>query len=314
MSTISLLSPLNLNDEKRKFFADETYSPQFIYNESVDPEVLKKWGVPKDYLVDLAKKLLQQRTELAVHRLAVEPAVIRQRAELLMKKIGITEPIQVTFDPQKVTRCSVKGSQIIFKDPPEFESTLEVEATFNHELQTHLLRNLNQKKQGWKLDRENHDHQILRTEEGLAVLHSALAFEDKLLWRPASYYVAVWLGMQFGFRDMFNELRKIGFDDSFAWKLCIRIKRGLTDTSRPGGNTKDLCYLEGALQMWKWLIDEQNSPTDLYIGKVYIEELQDKLKQMRTHDVYLPTFYTDIPLYRQHIAEIGKRNFFEEVK
>ena len=312
MSTISLLAPLNLAEEKKQFFASDSYNPQFRYTQSVDPELLKKWGLPKPELVSLAKRILIERKDLFVNRLAVDPQILRQKAESLITAIGITEPIEISFDPTKVTRCSVKGTQIVFRDPSEFESIHEVEATFNHEFQTHLLRNLNQKKQGWKLDREHHDHQILRTEEGLAVLHSALAFTDVLLWRPASYYVAVWLGMQFSFRQMFNELKSLGFDDSFAWKLCIRIKRGLADTAQPGGNTKDLCYLDGALQMWQWLTQPQNKPTDLYIGKVYIEELDEKLTQLQTTDVYLPTFFADMNTYRQKISEIGKRNFFEE--
>ncbi|MBW7944039.1 DUF1704 domain-containing protein [Patescibacteria group bacterium] len=312
MSTISMLSPLNLNEEKRKFFEDPTYNPQFTYTQTVEPQALRKWGEPQSTVVELAHKILRQRPNLLTHRMPVEPRVLRQKGEVLFRQIGITEHIEILFDPQKVTRCSVKGTQIIFRDPPEFESVQEIEATFNHEVQTHLLRNLNQKKQGWKLDRENHDHQILRTEEGLAVLHSTLALEEPLLWRPAAYYIAVWLGLQYGFSQMFAELKSLGFDDSFAWRLCIRIKRGLTDTSQSGGNTKDLCYLEGALQMWQWLTDPSHNPADLYIGKVYIEELEHKLKEVRTKHVYLPTFYSDLEAYKQQIATIGKQNFFEE--
>lgn len=312
MSIVSLLNPINLAEEKQSFFASTTYNPQFVYQSAIDETLLKKWGDPKTEVVALAKKILESRPDLLTQRVPVDKAVLESYGTELFTRIGITEHVEIVFDPNKVTRCSVKGTQVIFRDPPEFDSHDEMEATFNHEVQTHLLRNLNQKKQGWKLDREHHDHQILRTEEGLAVLHSALALQEKLIWRAAAYYLAVSLGMQMDFRQMYNALRSMGFDESFAWRLSIRVKRGLNDCSLPGGNTKDLCYLEGALQMYRWISDPNNDPRSLYIGKVYIEELDEKLKQMTTQDVYFPTFFADIDQYRQQIRHIGDVNFFGE--
>jgi len=312
MSIISLISPMNLEEEKRKFILDQTYNPQFVYEHSFDDSLLRKWGEPQEKIVSLARKIMAKRANLLTNRVVIDPRILVNMAKKVFEDVGITESIEITFDPQKVTRCSVKGTQIIFRDPTEFESTQEIQATFNHELQTHLLRNLNQMKQGWKLNREKFDGQILRTEEGLAVLHSTIALEEKLLWRPSAYYVAVWLGIQMGFSAMFAELLKMGFNEDFAWRLTIRVKRGLTDTSLPGGNSKDICYLEGALQMWRWLGDENHNPRHLYIGKVFIEELDEKLKLMATRDIYLPIFYKDIPSYRKQIQRIGAENFFEE--
>jgi hypothetical protein len=35
------------------------------------------------------------------------------------------------------------------------------------------------------------------------------------------------------------------------WKQCLRVKRGVIDTSQPGGFYKDQAYLRGAAQILK---------------------------------------------------------------
>jgi len=266
MSVIQKLTPLNLNDEKEKFFADFTYNPQFSYAEVVTSAELIRWGAPKSKLIEFSRAALQQRPSLKIVRHPVENSFITDHCRQVIAEIGITEEIEVVFEKQKVTRCSVSGQKISFKDPAEFTDLQELEGTLNHELQTHLLRNLNQQKQDWKLDRATYDAQILRTEEGLAVLHSLLPLKDQTIWRPCAYYLAVALAQENGLADMFAELVQFGFDHQFAWKLCTRTKRGQSDTSQPGGNTKDLCYLEGVIQMWRWIKDPENDPRQLYFG------------------------------------------------
>lgn len=313
MSLVSQLHPLNLSGEKQRFFANPTTDPQFEYASDIDQNLLQKWGLPQPKYVAYALKLLDRKADLRIPRVPYQNAVVAQACQTVIDEIGIAEKIEIMFETSKATRCSVSGLRIIFKDSPDFASDAELQNTINHEIQTHLLRNLNQKKQGWKLNRALYDDKIMRTEEGLAELHSFLNDPAELLWRPAAYYVAVDLGMRLGFKDMFTELISLGFDQEFAWRLALRVKRGLTDTSRPGGNTKDLCYLEGAVQMWQWLSQPENNPQDLYLGKIFIEELAEKKSQIITHEVYLPLFMKDLEKYRQLIVEIGQKNTFAEV-
>lgn len=310
MSRVRHLAPLNLDHAKQLFFTDINKSPQFTYAQPVDSAELRHWGEPQPAFVQLATQILAKRPNLISHRQVVPPATISTQVQQLISQVGVTEPISIEFDAQKLTRCSVHGQRIIFRDPPEFESTAELSATLNHEVQTHLWRNLNQKKQGWQLDRFRNDHLLLRTEEGLAVLHSAMVMPDPLLWRAAAYYLAVAWGTELGFSQLFQQLRQYGFDSQFAWRLSARVKRGLTDTSQPGGNSKDLCYLEGAVQMWRWLIQPEHDPRHLYVGKVYLEELEEKLSQVTTTQVYRPTFLADLESYRHQLARVGERNGF----
>jgi hypothetical protein len=307
------MTPTNLVAEKARFFNDPAYDPVFTYQEDFDRQVLTKWGQPQPQFVTYALSQLKKKGDLKPQRHPLQNQVVETACRELLTQIGVTEPIEVIFQKDKATRCSISGLQIIFQDQPQFESDEALASTLNHEVQTHLLRNLNQKKQGWKLDRIHFDHLLLRTEEGLAVLHSMLGNDQETLWRPCAYYVAVDLGQKLGFRAMFNRLQELGFDNEWAWKLCVRAKRGIVDASQPGGNTKDLCYLEGAVQMWQWLNDDQNQPSDMYLGKIYIEELEAKKQQLTTTDVYLPLFMKDQNQYRHHIQQIGDYNQFQEI-
>lgn len=48
------------------------------------------------------------------------------------------------------------------------------------------------------------------------------------------------------FVEIFNALEKYIQDPDRRWKYVLRVKRGLNDTSQPGGFYKDQCYLRGA--------------------------------------------------------------------
>ncbi len=50
-----------------------------------------------------------------------------------------------------------------------------------------------------------------------------------------------------GFVDLFNDIEKYIDDKMSRWKFVLRVKRGLMDTSEPGGLYKDQVYLEGAV-------------------------------------------------------------------
>ena len=53
------------------------------------------------------------------------------------------------------------------------------------------------------------------------------------------------------FVDLFNDIQKYIDDKKSRWKFVLRVKRGLLDTSEPGGLYKDQVYLEGAVSILK---------------------------------------------------------------
>jgi hypothetical protein len=63
--------------------------------------------------------------------------------------------------------------------------------------------------------------------------------------------------------------------------MCIRVKRGLTDTSVPGAFSKDQVYFRGVVSMLDWLEKNDYDARPLYLGKIATQDLA-KAKSMST--------------------------------
>ena len=114
------------------------------------------------------------------------------------------------------------------------------------------------------------------TEEGLAWINALYntALEKKFkpfLYKYALYYYSSYLASKMSFVELYNALEKYVDNPKRRWKAVLRVKRGMEDTSQPGGLYKDQVYLEGA---WKILKQRKNIDFRLlYGGKINVEDL-----------------------------------------
>jgi hypothetical protein len=181
-----------------------------------------------------------------------------------------------------------------------------------HELETHVLRLHNNLLQPWATQIFP-DNTIRRTEEGLANLHTFLFREDKMLRKSFCSYVATWVAQHGSFRDVYETLRSYNFEEGTSWNVAVKVKRGLQDTSQPGGLTKEVCYLEGTLQIWDWICNQKNDPHQLYLGRIGIEQIAELAPQARHQNLLFPSFFDDMEVYYAKIAEIGTVNNFAKL-
>jgi len=91
----------------------------------------------------------------------------------------------------------------------------------------------------------------------------------------------------------------------------LRVKRGLTDTSQPGGLYKDQVYLEGALKLL-----ENRNDIDwhlFYSAKFNIEDLKRPklMKKLKKENIVLPKFVEDQEDYKKRLDVIAKHNFID---
>ena len=146
----------------------------------------------------------------------------------------------------------------------------ELERLLIHEIMTHVWRSENAKFQKSPLFLHGFPS-YMTTEEGLAILN-----EMKLDLCPPSQFqkyclrlIGAWMLQDYGFWDVFSFAVKY-LDEYSAFDFTSRLKRGLIDTSVPGGFSKDHIYLSGYLDLQELDI---NSLKLLYIGKVGIQHL-----------------------------------------
>jgi hypothetical protein len=89
------------------------------------------------------------------------------------------------------------------------------------------------------------------------------------------------------------------------------VKRGLNDTSQPGGLYKDQVYLEGALKLLEHrkTIDWQG----FYSAKLNIEDLERPkiMKNLKKKNIVLPKFVEKAEEYVQCLDVIAKHNFID---
>lgn len=99
------------------------------------------------------------------------------------------------------------------------------------------------------------------------------------------------------FVELFNDIECYIDDKLSRFHYVIRVKRGLEDTSVPGGYYKDQVYLEGAVQI---LQDRKNLDFHgLCCGKISLEDLRKPhiAKKLKKENITIPPFMLDMERY-----------------
>ncbi len=323
MTFIQRLLPTNLEAEKKKFFFDPLYNPQFTYKDPVTLQELQRYGSVSTEYIEIAKKVLDfaeknnlspalEKTEEKEEFLGKDE--VEKIVFAFLEQEGLSKLITVQFTRSVVARTSMYKNTLIIRLPVEYTRSGLLGMLY-HEIGTHQFRSMNDRQQLWRTKAKElklKPHYL--TEEGLAVLHSQIPKNNRLLVYQAINYLAVAFAHGHSFSQVNEMLKEHVLDRDRRFDTCVRVKRGIADTSKPGTFPKDQIYFAGALEVWKWLKKRDFDPTDLYNGKIAMEDT-DMLKPLSTViPLLLPTFIRENPAqYKKNIMEIGKVNFFDKV-
>jgi hypothetical protein len=194
---------------------------------------------------------------------------------------------KLVFANQRLARMSVLRERIVIRRDLKITATA-LRALLAHEVQAHYLRSYNQR---WQTFPHLKHSQYLRTEEGLATLLDNFYKTKPDFSNVCRQYLGVAQAQTSSFAELFAWRRQFaphGFNH--VWLSCVRLKRGLQDTSQPGGFTKDLVYLEGLIQVLEYLTEPGNDVKDLYLGKIDISQLPAIKAQAVTDNLVYPEF------------------------
>ncbi|MEA3357501.1 MAG: DUF1704 domain-containing protein [Patescibacteria group bacterium] len=170
-------------------------------------------------------------------------------------------------------RTAVKTRRIMVD--PEIKITAEkLRKTIVHEVATHALRGHNGFATGFEVFGKPNLPEYLDDEEGLAFYNEekfgVLRATD--LKRRAAQVYSIYLGQSMSFRRTHNALSAV-YPKKTAFNIVLRVKRGLSDTSKPGCHFKDATYLRGFLRIRKKLSDDAVSYRNMYAGKLPMKYL-----------------------------------------
>ena len=165
-----------------------------------------------------------------------------------------------------------------------------------HEIETHVFRLENGRGQRYKIF-EIGSAGYGTTEEGLAVYNSQLLhlpLGEKILW-PAINVIAVYLARKLSFAELFQYLlATYQLSDEQAWKVCVKVKRGLWDTEQKAAFTKDILYYLGQAEIQEYVRQYGKAAlAKLYVGKISISDLALITDVKLRPPQYLPALYKE---------------------
>lgn len=117
---------------------------------------------------------------------------------------------------------------------------------------------------------------------------------------------------QMSFVDLFNDIKKYIDEKHSRWKFVLRVKRGLMDTSEPGGLYKDQVYLEGAVNILR-----ERRTLDFHglcCGKISMEDMKRLAaqKKLKKEIIKIPPFMRDMDQFMKALDIIAKVNHIDE--
>ena len=131
------------------------------------------------------------------------------------------------------------------------------------------------------------------------------------LYRSAINYYTAYMASKMGFVELFNDISRYIDDEMSRWKFVLRVKRGVQDTSEPGGLYKDQVYLEGAIEI---LRERHTIDFDgLYCGKLSLEDMKRPkiFNNFKKEKNLMPPFMDDMKEYMRALDIIAACNHVE---
>lgn len=315
-SLAAALYPINFIEEKRKFFDNPNYNPQFIYKvdrNQID-SIRKEFSLLKfsadDYLGSLYEAQISKFLTICkfVDSIGQNPELFSSTS------LELYPIVDSSLDQQDLSISKYSSKSLDFLHLEEiidmiknysqkFEFPVNVEVTeqnlnsirvttgyriiiprnikrrrssvlkmLRHEIDVHLRRYYNGSNTNLKILKLG-TAGYLKTEEGLAILMSKDA-DPNVLRNTKLLQYAIELSQKCGFREIYDQLLELDLTKNFSWNLCYRVKRGLSDSSRLGGYTKDQYY-----NYYKYVNSEQAKYEDyleiVFIGKSDYQTLKN---------------------------------------
>jgi uncharacterized protein (TIGR02421 family) len=259
-------------------------------------EAVRLHGIPDEETVAEAYRILEESLgeENVFPEETVSPRQMAREIEEALAGAGIEW--RVSISRSIIPKITVSGSRrTVYINSRIYYTPQEVRRLKVHEVEVHIYRGGNGSLQPYRLFAEG-TAGYNATEEGLAIaaeeITGCLEHDRRQMKLYAGRAVAAALSGDSSFYEVFTELARF-FPDRIAYRLVERVKRGMRDTSGPGGLTKGYHYIRGWLDV-KRFIAGGGDWNVLYSGKIgvgdagTVKELMDRGELNRP--AYLPGF------------------------
>ena len=233
------------------------------------------FGEATELLKDDALNYLAERPASFPEEKATISADRAQKAfEQFFKDSGLSH-WRVKQKKEMVSDCVAgKKNTFFIREDVKFTET-RLKMVIAHELETHVFTAENGKLQPYYVFQRGTGG-YLTTQEGLAIYNQEKAVDhvtEKHFWN-AALVVAIHKAQDGSFREVYECMKELGYNDEKSFQFALKSKRGLEDTSQPGAFTKDLIYFRGK-RMVETFVEDGGDLKRLYIGKIDLPSLEE---------------------------------------
>lgn len=240
---------------------------------------IKVFGIPKAATIEDAKSILKKviDKEDPEEELTINYRKAKKIIEKTLTKLNLVG-WKVKLREQYTSSIKSPEKTVYLSRNREF-SEYGLRKLILHEIGVHVLRAQNGNEQIFPFIFGENDLNSLLLEEGLAIyiqkMNDLMPYRS---WRSicANVIAIDMLIKKKSFKEIFNHLLTLGFNEEFSWAKCVRIFRG-------GGLTKDYMYLEGYNLVKAYKGDVE----DIFIARVPIEKIE-WTKENLNSPKYLP--------------------------
>ncbi|MBT3865130.1 DUF1704 domain-containing protein [Candidatus Peregrinibacteria bacterium] len=250
-------------------------------------------SVDTDKFTEKSKRLFGETTPELVaecERLLLETKKFQKPEKEDIKAEKAKEEFEKVFKKYKLDNWKVRIKDEMVADCVAGKNNrlfIRKEATFSeprlknlivHEIETHILTAENGKNQPFELfNRGLADYLI--TQEGLAIYNVTKQVNDTIndSYKTIALIIAIETAMYSSFVEVFEKVLSYGIPIDDAFRVALKVKRGLGDTSKPGAFTKDLIYYKGYKEIVEY-VENGGRIKDLYIGKLNHNDVETARK------------------------------------
>lgn len=261
---------------------------EFLENIKDDTTQVYTNGKPDEKMVAIAKISIP-KTKTERQKKVISPKDAKKAFLEYLLGYGIRD-WKVKIKKKMVAKSNVESSKktVFIKDKKY--SLREINNLLAHEIDVHVIRSVNgEKNKNVLFSLGTADY--LRTEEGLAIMMEQLTGNYNPLRFKffAARIIAADLAITKSFYEVFDTLhKKYRLSKYNSYIITKRVKRGLLDTSNPGGYIKDHVYFEGFC-MIKEFMHSGGDIRPLFAGKISLSEIDiAKDESLNTENIIIP--------------------------
>ncbi|WP_187151734.1 tyrosine/phenylalanine carboxypeptidase domain-containing protein [Methanosarcina siciliae] len=265
----SLLAPYYLKNIDDLVFRIDLFSDR--KNPDFGDKLSNLYGKPTSDLIKEAGKNLETLKYAQSSEENLTPNDVYEIFKTEMGNYGFNWDIKIYSRASAKLSVNASLNEIKINASEKF-SEMNIRRYIYHEIKTHVFRAENGKLQPFMIFKNGFPDYIT-TEEGLALFnenkHGLLSSED--VKRYSARAIAADYSTKSSFYEIFEKLVK-HFPPSTAYSIVQRVKRGMLDTSLPGGYTKDMVYMDGFQKVSSFL-KNNDSMEILYTGKIGLDNV-----------------------------------------